>query len=259
MQEKLCGIYCIENIVNHKKYIGLSRNIHRRWIEHKAELRSNTHINTYLQSSWNKYGEDNFKFYIIELCDEKLLSEKECYYIKLYNTLSHQNGFNLTVGGENTSIGKLVICLKTKKIYNYVKDAAKEANVASITMIQWCKAKHNYMYLDEYKSLSEKEKRYWCNFDWDKFDYDKLSKAHSRENLSYATLKKVSESTSGKNNPRALKVYCPELNEYFDCMKYASIKYNVNAGSISSCIKGRLKSAGKHPITGEKLTWKLAN
>ena len=33
MQDNLSGIYCIENLVNHKKYIGMSRDIKRRWIE----------------------------------------------------------------------------------------------------------------------------------------------------------------------------------------------------------------------------------
>ena len=31
MKEKLCGVYCIENILNNKKYIGISRDINRRW------------------------------------------------------------------------------------------------------------------------------------------------------------------------------------------------------------------------------------
>lgn len=33
------------------------------------------------------------------------------------------------------------------------------------------------------------------------------------------------------------------------------MKYGINAGSISSCLRGKLQSAGKHPVTGEKLTW----
>ena len=65
MKEVLCGIYCIENIINGRKYIGLSRDINRRWLEHRSELNRGTHINNYLQSSWNIYGEDAFKFYTV--------------------------------------------------------------------------------------------------------------------------------------------------------------------------------------------------
>ena len=78
-----------------------------------------------------------------------------------------------------------------------------------------------------------------------------------RLDLHFITIKKYSVATSGENNPRALQVYCPQLKEVFNCIKYASDKYRVNRGSISLCIKGKLKSAGKHPITGEKLTWEL--
>ena len=256
--EKLCGVYCIENILNDKKYIGISRDIRRRWSEHKSDLKSHTHVNQYLQNAWDKYGESNFKFYIIELCDENSLSDLECYYIKLYKTLSHENGYNLTAGGESApTTGKAVIYLKDGIIYNFVKDAAKEANVAEITMIDWCHKKQNYMYLDEYILLSQNEKDYWKNFNWDEIIHEKLSKAHSRENLYSETINKLSIATSGENNPRALKVYCPELDESFDCIKYAGDKYKINRSSISMCIKGKLKSAGKHPITGEKLTWKL--
>ena len=122
-------------------------------------------------------------------------------------------------------------------------------------MIDWCRKKYKYMYLNEYNSLTQAEQNYWRNFDWEKYIHEKLSKAHSRDNLSEQTLKKLSDATSGKNNPRALKVFCPQLNETFDCIKYVTDKYNINRGSISQCLKGKLKSAGRHPITGEKLTW----
>lgn len=257
MKEKITGIYCIENTINHKKYIGMSRDINRRWSEHKAELNTCTHDNQYLQNSWDKYGKEKFIFHIIELCNEDKLSERERYYIKFYNSLYREDGYNLTPGGENTSIGKEVICLKNSKIYNYVSEAAKDANVCGATMSSWCKQKHNYMYLKEYEKLSDEEKTYWCNFDWEKYDHNKLSNAHKRENLSEETLRKASMSLSGANNPRARKVYCPQLNETFNCIKDASDKYNINRGSISSHLKGNLKSAGKHPITGEKLTWEL--
>ena len=37
--EKISGIYCIENIVNGKKYIGKSNNIYKRWYEEKLGLK----------------------------------------------------------------------------------------------------------------------------------------------------------------------------------------------------------------------------
>lgn len=255
MKEKLCGIYCIENIINNKKYIGMSRDIKRRWCEHKAELNNSDHDNQYLQRSWNKYGSINFKFYIVELCEEEKLSELECYYIKLYKTLSHENGYNLTVGGENTSIGRLVISLKDGCIFNFVKEAAKRENISPITMTKWCREKRYYMFLDEFNCLSEEEKKYWINFDWKNFIHEKISKAHSRENLSMQTIEKMKRSTHRKNNPRAYSVYCHQLKETFDCVKDASDKYGVCYTSIIQCVNGMLKSAGKHPITGEKLTW----
>ena len=76
-REIICGIYCIENIMDGKKYIGQSKNIYTRWYQHKLELNYNKHGNRYLQNAWNKYGENNFKFYIIEKCSEDELNEKE--------------------------------------------------------------------------------------------------------------------------------------------------------------------------------------
>ena len=51
----ICGIYMIENIVNKKVYIGQSSAINKRFSQHIAELKSNTHTNSHLQAAWNKY------------------------------------------------------------------------------------------------------------------------------------------------------------------------------------------------------------
>ena len=65
MKSKICGIYCIENLLNHKKYIGQSVDIYTRFYDHKRHLKLNRHDNSYLQNEWNKHGSDNFLFYII--------------------------------------------------------------------------------------------------------------------------------------------------------------------------------------------------
>lgn len=51
-------------------------------------------------------------------------------------------------------------------------------------------------------------------------------------------------------------VYCIETNEYFFKQQDAAKKYNINTTGICNYLKGRQKSAGKHPITGEKLHWR---
>jgi predicted GIY-YIG superfamily endonuclease len=102
------GIYKIENLINGKIYIGQSIDIEKRWSVHKAELNRNYHCNNHLQNAWNKYGEENFEFVIIEECDNSQLNEREIYWIDKYG--SYINGYNLTSGGGNTeSFSKPVI------------------------------------------------------------------------------------------------------------------------------------------------------
>lgn len=95
-----CGIYCIKNKVNDKRYVGLSRNIETRWKSHKNRLNSGNHINTHLQAAWNKYGESNFDFIIIELCSDDVIKDREIYYISLYKTQDNRFGYNQTAGGD---------------------------------------------------------------------------------------------------------------------------------------------------------------
>ena len=52
-----CGIYKIQNITNHKIYIGQSVNIEARWTAHK-----NIIDNCYIHNAIQKYGLDNFTF-----------------------------------------------------------------------------------------------------------------------------------------------------------------------------------------------------
>lgn len=105
-ENKICGIYCIENLANNKKYVGQSKNIYERWNEHRYELNKRRHHNRYLQNAWDKYGEKNFKFYILEECIQEYLNDKEKYYIDLFKTHVHfgKNGYNLTVGGEGVGV-----------------------------------------------------------------------------------------------------------------------------------------------------------
>lgn len=83
-KQKICGVYKITNKKNSKFYIGSSKNIYYRWEQHISKLNSGIHDNTHLQNSWNKYGESNFIFEIIEECSPEIQFEREQYYL---NTL----------------------------------------------------------------------------------------------------------------------------------------------------------------------------
>lgn len=94
----MTAIYCIENTVNHKKYVGLTKDVSERWRHHKHDLRRGTHVNKHLQSAWNKYGENAFKFYILEEVPEADLREAEIAWIKKLDAF--HSGYNKTAGGD---------------------------------------------------------------------------------------------------------------------------------------------------------------
>lgn len=73
------GVYKIENLITHKIYVGSSVDMPSRRNDHFSALRRGVHVNRVLQNSFTKHGEINFKFSIIETCDN--LVEREQYYI----------------------------------------------------------------------------------------------------------------------------------------------------------------------------------
>jgi group I intron endonuclease len=74
-------IYKITNAVTNKKYVGSTiGKVNRRWNIHKSQLRNKKHGNKYLQRSWDKYGEHNFIFEVIEQCLDDAVTVREQYY-----------------------------------------------------------------------------------------------------------------------------------------------------------------------------------
>lgn len=216
----ICGIYSIENVVNHKKYIGQSINIKSRWCKHKVDLNNGSHDNDYLQKSWNKYGENNFEFEILEECSEEELNEKERYYIDLYNTMNRDYGYNLKSGGQDknyvTEYVKNKISESNKKYYEEHPEARIKSSISAYK--QWSnpeiKAKisgvNNYMY----------------------------GKTHTEE-----ARRKISEAQKGHVSKYRNKtpVFCIELNKLFEDSVTACRELGLNtsrAGNIHEVCKG---------------------
>jgi group I intron endonuclease len=122
-----CGIYCIYNIINQKKYIGKSKNIYRRLRQHIYQLRKKLKDeNRFLINAWHKYGEENFEYFVIEelSVDEKLLKWQELYWITTYNTTNAQFGYNLRLDSSTN----MVVHERTRKLISDNNKGVKNPN-----------------------------------------------------------------------------------------------------------------------------------
>ena len=80
----------------------------------------------------------------------------------------------------------------------------------------------------------------------------KLSEAMKGKTLSEETRKKLSESHKGKNNPSAKRIYCVELDMYFDTVTEASEYVGCHRSNISSVLIGNRKTCkGYHWLYAE--------
>lgn len=79
--DNFCGIYAIVHMPTKRRYVGSAVKILRRINWHKDALKNNRHHSIALQRAWNKYGESEFLFVVIEQCDLKILIEREQFYI----------------------------------------------------------------------------------------------------------------------------------------------------------------------------------
>jgi len=92
------GVYKITNLVSNKIYIGSSKDIPKRWKQHISGLNNNKHTNSHLQRSWNKYGEVNFKFEVIDIVnDQNDLITLEQKWINESNCFDGNIGYNLSM------------------------------------------------------------------------------------------------------------------------------------------------------------------
>lgn len=103
----MIGIYKIENLVNGKIYIGQSRDIKKRWSEHRkiSENLSENYRKSYIHNAIKKYGIENFSFSVLEQCSLENLDKEEIKWIAYYHSYINDpecNGYNLTIGGQGT-------------------------------------------------------------------------------------------------------------------------------------------------------------
>lgn len=118
---------------------------------------------------------------------------------------------------------------------------------------------------DENRTNNRVDNLEWCTYKYNS-NYgncrEKISKSHKGEkNPMYGRTgdKNPMYGKNGGKHQRAKGVKCLTTGEVFASISEATNKYNVCGSQISKCCKGKADSAGKHPKTGEKLTWEYTN
>lgn len=80
-----------------KVYYGSSNDVNGRWKNHKSKANRGIHPNPHLQSSWNKYKPESFKFEIVEeVPTDELQKTEQCYleWCRIFPFWSYNIGYD---------------------------------------------------------------------------------------------------------------------------------------------------------------------
>ena len=140
MAEKIPGVYKITNTITGDFYIGSSKDVKKRWNEHKWPSAWNKQTNSQLYQDMQKYGIDKFVFEVIEEAEPDKLKEAEQQFIETlkptYNNIN-ANGLD----------------------FERYRESQKEYQKTD----KYKKAKKEYQKTDKYKEISRKANKKYQN------------------------------------------------------------------------------------------------
>jgi len=159
------GIYKIVCLANNKIYVGSAcgtqgtlkkQGFYKRWSDHINKLKSNIHKNKHLQYAWNLYGENSFQFEILEFCNKDRAEDREKYFIILYDSSNHKQGFNMLNG--HLANYKRFTEEHKQKISNALKGKKRPLEIVKKWSNKVQQLDENKKVIAEYYSMSEAER-----------------------------------------------------------------------------------------------------
>jgi group I intron endonuclease len=245
-------IYLIENLVNNKKYVGMTTR--------SKECRFGEHIDTAL-SDWNsnkdkkqpihhaikKYGSKNFTIRTLEVCKnfDELIQAEQKWIKKMKSFIGCGLGYNATTGGEGTS--GFICSDKTKEKLSQLRLGKKHTEETKQKMSVSRKGKKPTA--EHRKNLSEaqtgvKNHRYGKQFTKNQQEHrSKLvsgennpfyGKNHSEETKKIISKKNIGRH-SGSKNPAARK--CIINNRIYDTCRELMRNENIKLGKFYNLVK----------------------
>ena len=146
---KICGIYKITNTVTGDFYIGSSKDIKRRWAEHKKPSTLKRFPNNQLYKDMQKYGLDKFEFQVIAEVEEGSLKEAEQQFIETLKPTYN----NINANGRDFERRK-EYCKEYHKTEKY-KEYQKEYNKSD--------KRKEYNKSEKYKESNKKSRNKYYN------------------------------------------------------------------------------------------------
>lgn len=264
-------IYLTTNLINGKKYIG----------QHKISKSYDYYLGSgkILKQAIEKYGRENFKKESLVFCEtQEEANEKEKYYIKLFDAVNDDNFYNLAEGGyeggftyykeyleKNPEEKEKIEQKRLKAVKEWQQNNSEILKQLGQQNIQkcldWCK-QHPIEMQQIYEQNKEENTtrlKKWIEENPEKaLEYrqkgtaalKKWNEEHPKEmkkNLSLGPW--ANKMKNGK------RVRCINTGEIFLSIADAERAYNLYKDAIGRCLRGQTKTAGKHPLTGERLKW----
>ena len=230
-------IYCIENILSHKKYIGqTTTSVSERYWQHIRSM--HTGEDTYLHRSMKLYGADNFIVNTLCTVSEPSqcslvdrLNALEIFYIESLNTYA-PSGYNMTKGGRSFAepVSRSVVMVSEDGdilcVYPTIRRAAELNDLVEKNIQKACNSKSHFSggyfwYYADQVDITEpnigKQQRGRHNWKGHVTYNGKRIRMMSRDGDELAIFKSASE---------------------------ASRQLNISQAAISKCCLGQRKSAG---------------
>ncbi len=88
-------VYVGRCLTTNKVYVGSTKQGKKRPLDHIRNLNKGCHDNDYLQKAWDKYGPNDFVWFIVEECSLDKLQEREEWWVAFLRATDERYGFNL--------------------------------------------------------------------------------------------------------------------------------------------------------------------
>ena len=193
-----CGIYSMTNIVNNKRLIGQTTNFRARFGRYNGLLVKGIYKNGHLQNAFKKYGTDNIRMELVNLCDRENLTEMENYFCKAFNTMDRNFGYNLKDPITHSMISEETRKRMSEKMmgkkhslgYKHTSAAKKDISDALI---------------GNKKCVGRKPWNKGIEGEYSEDYIEKIRKAHIGKKCTEETKRRMSESAKGRKNTEESK------------------------------------------------------